>query len=45
MDMILARDVMAGQEILSSYGTRCGLYWLTGYGFLPPEPEEECVAS
>lgn len=43
MDMILARDVMAGQEILSSYGTRCRLYWLTGYGFLPPEPEEECV--
>jgi hypothetical protein len=42
-EMVLTRDVFAGDEVFNSYGKFCKRSWLMGYGFDPEEPEMECA--
>ncbi len=42
-EMVLKRDVVAGEEVFNSYGTFCARSWLVGYGFDPNEPNMECA--
>ena len=41
-NMVLNKDVVAGEEIFNSYGVHCQRSWLSNYGFVPPEPDSSC---
>jgi hypothetical protein len=42
MNMVLRRDVIAGEEIFNSYGIHCQRMWLSTYGFVSQEPDAPC---
>ncbi len=41
-DFTMLRDVKAGDEIFSWYGSHCWRKWLIQYGFVPREIEAQC---
>ncbi len=42
VNMVLRRDVLAGEEVFNSYGAMCQRMWLSSYGYVPGEPDAPC---